>query len=178
MKKSYLAIMLILVSLSSILSACGNSTSTVSNKKEQEVAKTFEQNDTEKENTEDINDKEEITKGEETSDDSVGIEDELYNLVVEALGSGSESLIENIAADATTVKFLLNADTIENAQLCEFSILYKMKGKYNMTVKFVFYSEKGNVNSAILRDTFSQDTLQSIDFDEIKDYRELKNYAN
>ena len=51
-----------------------------------------------------------------------------------------------------------------------------MKDDYNMTVKFVFYKEYGNTQTAYLRSTFNADTLASLDWDEVS-ILNIKEYA-
>ena len=119
----------------------------------------------------------EVKTDSETSteaDEPVWIEDELYELAVNELGADK---VENVAADAFTVKFLIDEPDEENAWLEQFSILYRMKDKYNLTVKFVFYSEKGNSSSAYLKTEYNAETLKDLDLDSISDFNELKNYV-
>jgi hypothetical protein len=52
-----------------------------------------------------------------------------------------------------------------------------MKDDYNLTVKFVFYSEKGNSSSAYLKTEYSAETLDELDLDNINDFNELKKYT-
>lgn len=112
-----------------------------------------------------------ITAG---SEEPIWVQDKLYELAVNELG---EKYVENVAADATTVKFLLTEPNPDNAALVQYAILYRMKDDYNMTVKFVFYRERGNVQSAYLRSTFNADTLASFDWDTVHIHN-LKDYAD
>lgn len=84
--------------------------------------------------------------------------------------------VENVAADDSTVKFLLTEPHPADALLIQYTILYRMKDDYNMTVKFVFYEEYGNVQTAYLRSTFNADTLASLDWDEVS-ILNIKEYA-
>ena len=108
------------------------------------------------------------------SDEPIWIEDELKELAVNELGADK---VENVAADAFTVKYLIDEPEEENAWLEQYSILYRMKDDYNLTVKFVFYSEKGNSSSAYLKTEYSADTLKNLDLDSISDFNDLKNYV-
>lgn len=84
--------------------------------------------------------------------------------------------VESVAADDSTVKFLLTEPHPADALLIQYTILYRMKDDYNMTVKFVFYEEYGNVQTAYLRSTFNADTLASLDWDEVS-ILNIKEYA-
>lgn len=108
------------------------------------------------------------------SEEPIWVQDKLYELAVNELG---EKYVENVVADATTVKFLLTEPNPDNAALVQYAILYRMKDDYNMTVKFVFYRERGNVQSAYLRSTFNDDTLASFDWDTVHIHN-LKDYAD
>lgn len=115
-------------------------------------------------------------QSEKSNSDYISLEDRLYNVAFEAIGS--DEWIENIACDATDVKYLIIASTEDDALLMEFAILYKMKDDFdNMKVMFTFYSEKGNASSVIRRSTYSADTRSSMDLDSMKDYHELLQYA-
>lgn len=115
-------------------------------------------------------------QSEKSNSDDISLEDRLYNVAFEAIGS--DEWIENIAYDATDVKYLITASTEDDALLIEFAILYKMKDDFdNMKVMFTFYSEKGNASSVIRRSTYSADTRSGMDLDSMKDYHELLQYA-
>jgi len=114
------------------------------------------------------------TETDSESDEPVWIEDELYELAVNELGVDK---VENVAADAFTVKYLIDEPEEENAWLEQFSILYRMKDDYNLTVKFVFYSEKGKSSSAYLKTEYSTETLENLDLDNISNFNELKKYV-
>lgn len=99
---------------------------------------------------------------------------ELRGLAVDVLG---ENRVENVAIDSETVKFLLTDPNPDNAALTQYTILYSMKDDYKMTVKFVFYKESGNVQTAYLRSTFNADTLTNFDWNKVN-ISNLKDYAD
>ncbi len=106
-------------------------------------------------------------------EEPIWVEDKLYQLAVDELG---EDNVENVAADATTVKFLLTEPNAENVNLIQYAILYRMKDEYNMTVKFVFYKERGNVSTAYSRKTYSAKTLSQLDWDNVS-ILDIEKYA-
>lgn len=108
--------------------------------------------------------------------DNVSREDKLYNVAVDVIGNDEQ--IENIAYDATDVKYLITVSSEDEALLIEFGILYKMKDDFdNMKVMFAFYTEKGKASSVIRRSTYSADVRASLDLDNMKDYHDLLNYS-
>ncbi|MBR5801065.1 MAG: hypothetical protein IKY23_13505 [Lachnospiraceae bacterium] len=112
----------------------------------------------------------------EQNTEEISLEERLYKVAVEAIGS--DDRIQNIAYDATTVKYLLTAGNEDEALLIEFSILYKMREAFdNMEVKFVFYTEEGNPSSAIRKSSYSADVRKNMNLEEMKDYHDLINYA-
>ena len=88
-----------------------------------------------------------------------------------------EENVDNIAVDNSTVKFLLTEDHPADALLIQYAILHRMNNNYDMTVKFVFYKEKGNAQTAYLRSTFNADTLATLDWNTVS-ILNLKDYAS
>lgn len=98
----------------------------------------------------------------------------IYDLAKSIVG---EDNVENIAVDNSTVKFLLTEDHPADALLIQYTILYRMNDNYNLTVKFVFYKEEGNAQTAYLRSTFNADTLARLDWNSVS-ILNLKDYAS
>lgn len=104
------------------------------------------------------------------------LEDKLYVIAANEIG---EDRLENCAADATNVKFLITEPDEMNAWLIQYAILYRMQeqGYTNKKVMFVFYETRGDVGTKYLQTTYEIETLDNLDLNELSSYLELKEYA-
>jgi len=174
MNKLYRYLFIISLVIISAFSFCSCQTKQVENTQTNTIEQESTESTAKENNNADIENPSTNISSESNLEEPIWVEDKLYQLAVNELGADK---VENVAADATTVKYLITEPNTENANLIQYAILYRMKDEYNMTVKFVFYKEKGNVSTAYLRKTYSAKTLSQLDWNNVS-ILDIQNYAD